>query len=676
MLLPEPMSRIVIVGSKARLDDAIETLYGLKLIHLIDHTVGTDEGFSIGAPRPYSEKASERLLSLKAMEKELDINIEAEIDDKAFADDVRSNISSDLVESIGEEVFKVLDRKNGIAQKIAEENARKNELSLIAGMPVDLDLYRGYGSVAVVVGSVKTDPTAALAGLMNSEFFITDDKKIMALFVKKSEKENAMRILTEFEFAEMSVPDGSGPIDENIKECDSKLASLNEELASAEREIAALKEKHGKNIITMDEEISFEARKGELPLRIATSEYSYVIDAWVPTGKVGTVVSAIEKELGNSAYVELQEDRTRNLHEEEHAEDRFKNTPTKMKNGPYAKHFEYPVQLVATPRYQEIDPSVIFSIFFPLFFGFMVGDIGYAIPFIVLGAYGLKTAKSQDFRAIAMILFFGGIWAFIFGFFFFSEMFGMHFAGIPEAGDKAITWQSLLGLHFPDWFTGMFPGHGHGISKVHEVTFLLKVSVYIGIVHMMLGYIVGFLNVRMQHGSREAFFEKGGWIMTFLGLVMLCYSLAEFMIFKNSLEGLIFYVLIIGAVLLIAGIAVSFTKEGAQAILELPGLFGNVLSYTRLTAIGLSKAGMALAFNFISIGLIGSMGGVLGIVLGLLMFCFLHLVVWVLAIISAGLHALRLQFVELMNKFFVGGGKEYEPLEIKRTNTKIVETEV
>ncbi|MCL1905234.1 MAG: V-type ATP synthase subunit I, partial [Methanomassiliicoccaceae archaeon] len=366
------MSRIVIVGSKARLDDAIETLYSLKLIHLIDHTVGSDEGFSIGAPRPYSEKASERLLSLKAMEKELDINIEAEMDDKVSADDVRSKISSNCVESIGKEVFKVLDRKNGIVQRIAEENARKSELSLIAGMPVDLDLYRGYGSIAVVVGSVKTDPTAALAGLVNSEFFITEDKKVMALFVKKSDKENAMRILTEFEFAEMSVPEGSGPIDENIKECDSKIATLSEELGSVEQEIAALKEKHGKNIITMDEEISFEAQKGETPLRIAVSDYSYVIDAWVPTAKVGTVASAMEKELGNSAYVELQEDRTRNLHEEEHAEERFKSTPTKMKNGPYAKNFEYPVQLVATPRYQEIDPSVIFSIFFPLFFGFMV----------------------------------------------------------------------------------------------------------------------------------------------------------------------------------------------------------------------------------------------------------------------------------------------------------------
>lgn len=102
-------------------------------------------------------------------------------------------------------------------------------------------------------------------------------------------------------------------------------------------------------------------------------------------------------------------------------------------------------------------------------------------------------------------------------------------------------------------------------------------------------------------------------------------------------------------------------------------MIGNILSYTRLAAIGMSKAGMALAFNYMVFGMILSvqngMPSIAMIVMGILLFAFLHLVIWTLAILSGGLHALRLQFVELMTKFFEGNGVEYAPLKVKRVKT-------
>lgn len=309
------------------------------------------------------------------------------------------------------------------------------------------------------------------------------------------------------------------------------------------------------------------------------------------------------------------------------------------------------------------------AIFLPLFFGLMVGDVGYAIPFILLGAYGLSVTHNKDWRAIATVLFFGGIWAFVFGFFFFGECLGMHFVTSGHMLDVEYSWQMLLGLNnLPSFFNGILP-YGSGVGKLFHVGFLLKLSVYIGIIHLMMGYICALYNRSIQYGFKRGFLEKGGWIFVFVGLVLTCYALSMILIYSMHLEDIIVF-FITGVISTIVGVLMNIRCEGIQAVIELPGVIGNILSYTRLAAIGMSKAGMALAFNYIAIGMVAcGIGGAPGVILGLVLFAFLHLMVWTLAILSAGLHGLRLQMVELMSKFFEGGGIEYDPLIVKRKKT-------
>jgi V/A-type H+-transporting ATPase subunit I len=173
----------------------------------------------------------------------------------------------------------------------------------------------------------------------------------------------------------------------------------------------------------------------------------------------------------------------------------------------------------------------------------------------------------------------------------------------------------------------------------------------------------------MRHGLKHAIVEKFGWVLVLLGMAILLPIIISNITDITGIEFTSMAVLI-PLFLIIVGLVISIMGEGVISILELPGLLSNILSYTRLAAIAVSKAGLALAFNGIALEMLAPMGGV-GVVLGIVIFIVGALTVLILAIISAGIHGIRLHYVELFQKFYTGGGTKYNPLRIVRKYTSV-----
>jgi V/A-type H+-transporting ATPase subunit I len=311
---------------------------------------------------------------------------------------------------------------------------------------------------------------------------------------------------------------------------------------------------------------------------------------------------------------------------------------------------------------------MIIAITFPLFFGLMVGDVAYGILFMALGWLGLKKVRTDDWRMISTMLFFGGVWATIFGVFLFGEAFGLHFARQITGGTEELSWSFLLNMDLPHSIDLAGISIPLGVfSKLHDVNKLLLISVWIGIAHLFIGLGLGFANVAMRSGFVHAIKEKFSWVLILFGVALILpYMLAHL----DNIMAMDFTstAVLVPLAFVIIGIVLAIIGEGGTAILELPGLASNILSYTRLTAIGTSKAGLALAFNMIALEMLAPAGGAM-LIFGIVIFMVGHLAVFILAVISAGMHGIRLHYVELFGKFYKGGGLKFSPLKIVRKYT-------
>lgn len=339
------------------------------------------------------------------------------------------------------------------------------------------------------------------------------------------------------------------------------------------------------------------------------SDHLVCLSGWAPEDGVRPLAERLAREVGESVVVVERSPETRPPY----------GAPVALRNGPFLRAFEPLTTFVAVPRYGTLDPTPLLALMFPAFVGLMIGDAGYGLVLVGLLALARwRLAGRPLVRAIWPIGLAAGIATIAFGI-LFGEWFG-------DLGHRALGTE-------PIW-----------ISREEGLLPLLALTVAIGVAQVGLGLVLGAVNAVRLRERREA-----------VGRLAIAVVFGTALVGLGAIAGVVPPGIGTAALVGLGGAAIlAVLSLGVAGPIEAMGLVGRVLSYARLTAIGLASVTLAVVANRL-----GSLAD--NLVVGALIAGLLHALNLGIGVFDASIQGLRLHYVEFFGTFVEAGGIPYTP---------------
>ena len=411
-----------------------------------------------------------------------------------------------------------------------------------------------------------------------------------------------------FPFPSGTPSEMAGRLEGQLKADEEERARLGEQLAA--QPIAPLELYY--------DALSVVAERWDQACRLGNTDSVFYLTGWVPARSVPGLEAAVAA-VSSTAQLTLSDPEPED------------DPPTALTNHALAEPQEDIVNMFASPQYTELDPTALTSPFYLCFFGMMVSDAGYGI--VLALACGLLLLRSRPAR---------------------SQMNMIKMIGL--GGLFTAFWGVMYGSYFGyEWFPPVI------MSPMGDPLSMLIMCFGFGILHLVTGLVTKMV-VSFKAGDwQAAVFDAMPWVMILVGLPLLA----------GSMLG-VAWLPAAGMALVIAGAALIllFTErksfnpivrigKGLYALYGVTSYLSDILSYSRLFALGLCTGVVAMVINTI-VGMLA--GNPVGMVFAALIFAGGHVINIAINALGAYVHSSRLQYVEFFGKFYDGGGHLFEPL--------------